>query len=50
MNPIELEWQHIKKDELVGRMFDDEGSLELTVIFLPNQKSKLIRALESCQS
>jgi hypothetical protein len=26
------------------------GSLGLTVIFLPNQKSKLIRALESCQS
>jgi two-component system, NtrC family, sensor kinase len=26
------------------------GSLELTVIFLPNQKSKLIRVLESCQS
>src|SRR4028119_1230035 len=24
------------------------GSLELTVIFLPNQKSKLIRALENC--
>ena len=26
------------------------GSLELTVIFLPNQKSKLIRDLESYQS
>ncbi|AUB44390.1 Transposase (plasmid) [Nostoc flagelliforme CCNUN1] len=24
MNPIELEWQHLKKDELAGRMFDDE--------------------------
>jgi hypothetical protein len=24
------------------------GSLELTVIFLPNQKNKLIRALENC--
>jgi putative transposase len=27
MNPIELEWQHIKKDELAGRMFDDELEL-----------------------
>jgi putative transposase len=24
MNPIELEWQHIKKNELVGKMFEDE--------------------------
>jgi putative transposase len=24
MNPIELEWQHIKKDELSGQVFDDE--------------------------
>lgn len=24
MNPIELEWQHIKKDELSGQAFDDE--------------------------
>ena len=27
MNPIELEWQHLKKDELAGRMFDDELEL-----------------------
>lgn len=27
MNPIELEWQHIKKDELAGQMFDDELEL-----------------------
>jgi putative transposase len=32
MNPIELEWQHIKKDELVGRMFDDELELAYAVI------------------
>ena len=24
MNPIELEWQHLKKDELSGQIFDDE--------------------------
>ena len=24
MNPIELEWQHIKKNELAGKMFQDE--------------------------
>ncbi|WP_442940558.1 transposase [Nostoc sp.] len=24
MNPIKLEWQHLKKDELSGRIFDDE--------------------------
>jgi hypothetical protein len=22
MNPIELEWQHLKKDELSGQIFD----------------------------
>jgi len=27
VNPIELEWQHLKKDELAGRMFDDELEL-----------------------
>ncbi|MGH8002647.1 MAG: transposase [Brasilonema sp.] len=27
MNPIELEWQHLKKDELSGQMFDDELDL-----------------------
>jgi putative transposase len=32
MNPIELEWQHIKKDELAGRMFDDELELAYAVI------------------
>ena len=24
MNPIELEWQHLKKDQLCGQIFDDE--------------------------
>jgi len=24
MNPIELEWQHIKKNQLAGKMFEDE--------------------------
>ncbi len=32
MNPIELEWQHLKKDELVGQMFDDELELAYAVI------------------
>lgn len=32
MNPIELEWQHLKKDELAGRMFDDELALAYAVI------------------
>jgi len=29
---IELEWQHIKKDELAGQMFDDELELAYAVI------------------
>ncbi len=32
MNPIELEWQHLKKDELAGKMFDDELELVYAVI------------------
>ena len=32
MNPIELEWQHIKKDELAGKMFEDELDLAYAVI------------------
>ncbi len=32
MNPIELEWQHIKEDELAGQMFDDELDLAYAVI------------------
>ena len=32
MNPIELEWQHLKKDELAGKMFEDELDLAYTVI------------------
>jgi putative transposase len=32
MNPIELEWQHIKEDELAGQMFDDELELAYAVI------------------
>ena len=32
MNPIELEWQHLKKNELAGKMFDDELDLAYTVI------------------
>jgi len=27
-----LEWQHLKKDELVGQMFDDELELAYAVI------------------
>ena len=29
MNPIELEWQHLKKDELCGQIFDDEFNKRL---------------------
>ncbi|MHC5717812.1 MAG: IS630 family transposase [Nostoc sp.] len=32
MNPIELEWQHLKKDELYGQIFDDELDLAYAVI------------------
>jgi putative transposase len=32
MNPIELEWQHIKKDELAGEMFEDELDIAYAVI------------------
>ena len=32
MNPIELEWQHIKKNELAGKMLEDELELAYAVI------------------
>ncbi len=32
MNPIELEWQHLKKDELCGQIFNDELDLAYAVI------------------
>lgn len=32
MNPIELEWQHLKKNELAGEMFEDELDLAYCVI------------------
>ncbi|WP_375471370.1 hypothetical protein [uncultured Nostoc sp.] len=34
MNPIELEWQHLKKDELASKTFDDEldASLMLSLM------------------
>lgn len=32
MNPIELEWQHLKKDELASKTFDDELDLAYAVI------------------
>lgn len=32
MNPIELEWQHLKKSELAGQMFEDELDLAYSVI------------------
>jgi len=32
MNPIELEWQHLKRDEISGRMFEDELDLAYAVI------------------
>ena len=32
MHPNELEWKHIKKEELSGQMFDDELQLAYAVI------------------
>ena len=32
MNPIELEWQHLKRDEISGHMFEDELDLAYAVI------------------
>ena len=32
MNPIELEWQHLKKDELASKSFEDELDLASAVI------------------
>ncbi|MCV3216037.1 transposase [Plectonema radiosum NIES-515] len=42
MNPIELEWQHLKKDELAGQMFDDE--LELAYAVIDGVKARAERA------
>lgn len=33
MNPIELEWQHLKRDELAGQMFESERELACEVLF-----------------
>ena len=33
MNPIELEWLHLKKDELRGQIFDDELDLAYAADF-----------------
>jgi putative transposase len=32
MNPIELEWLHINRDELTGRMFSDIPELAYHVV------------------
>ena len=32
MNPIELEWQHLKKNELASQSFEDELDLAYAVI------------------
>lgn len=32
MNPIEGEWQHLKRDELVGQMFECEAELAYNVV------------------
>jgi transposase len=31
MNPIELEWEHLKRDEIAGRMFENEKSLAAAI-------------------
>ncbi|AFZ54922.1 MAG: hypothetical protein Kow0091_25690 [Geminocystis sp.] len=33
MNPIELEWQHLKEEELAGQMFESEKELACHVIW-----------------
>ena len=33
MNDIELEWQHLKRDELCGQMFETESELACHVIW-----------------
>nr|WP_246605595.1 transposase [Sphaerospermopsis torques-reginae] len=40
MNPIELEWLHLKKDELSGQMFEDELDLAYAVINGVNARGK----------
>lgn len=32
MNPVELEWHHMKKDEIAGQMFEDELELAYAVM------------------
>jgi len=32
MNPIELEWEHLKRDEIAGRMFDNELDLAYAIM------------------
>lgn len=32
MNPIELEWQHLKRDEIRGQMFESEAELAYHVV------------------
>ncbi|MBW4552074.1 MAG: hypothetical protein KME35_13345 [Aphanocapsa sp. GSE-SYN-MK-11-07L] len=32
MNPIELEWQHLKEDEIAGQMFEDELDLAYAIM------------------
>ena len=32
MNPIEGEWQHLKRDELKGQMFESEAELAYHVV------------------
>lgn len=32
MNPIELEWEHLKRDELAGQMFESEPELGFHVV------------------
>ncbi len=42
MNPIELEWQHLKKDELASKTFEDEldASLMLSLMEFKQEEKK----------
>ncbi|MEW6499181.1 MAG: IS630 family transposase, partial [Cyanobacteriota bacterium] len=40
MNRIEDEWLHLKRDELAGRVFEDEYELAITIMDGINHRAK----------
>ncbi|MEH2336459.1 hypothetical protein [Nostoc sp.] len=47
MNPIEFECQHLKKDELSGRIFNDELDLAYVVIDGVQARGKKVTTVQS---